>query len=273
MGKIPENRWMGKLTHMVREISAMKVSLYAANSSYFLILSFFPALVLLMGMLRRTGLTAEVLVTLLDRVIPTALIEKARGLIDSIYGQSGGAVLGFSAVTAFWSASRGIHGLRMGLNAIYGVAETRSYWLSRGISLVYTLAFLLVLALTLVLHVFGSFLLKWLGGSWVILAKLVDARFWLLLGMQTLIFALIYTGVPSCRVRFRENLPGALLASLGWLVFSDVFSIYVRKFATLSNLYGSVYAVALTMLWLYWCMSILFYGGGVNRYLRSRKRK
>ena len=60
---------------------------------------------------------------------------------------------------------------------------------------------------------------------------------------------------------------GGVLASLGWLVFSDLFSIYMENFSNYANIYGSVSAVALGMLWLYCCMSILFYGGALNRYL------
>jgi membrane protein len=41
----------------------------------------------------------------------------------------------------------------------------------------------------------------------------------------------------------------------------------VEHFAHLSNVYGSVYAVALSMLWLYFCMAIVFYGGVLNRLL------
>ena len=50
-------------------------------------------------------------------------------------------------------------------------------------------------------------------------------------------------------------------------MFSDLYSIYVERFARLTNVYGSVYAVALSMLWLYCCMSIVFYGGALNRFL------
>ena len=62
-------------------------------------------------------------------------------------------------------------------------------------------------------------------------------------------------------------------ASCGWLIVTDLFSTYVAYFPNYANIYGSVYAVALAMLWLYCCMSIVFYGGGLNRYLAERKRK
>jgi membrane protein len=57
---------------------------------------------------------------------------------------------------------------------------------------------------------------------------------------------------------------------MGWLIFSDLYSIYVERFSGYGNLYGSVYAVALSMLWLYCCMSILFFGGALNRWLDER---
>ena len=276
MKEFIQKGWIGKLMHSVKAISKLNIPVYAANAGYFIILAIFPLLILLMSLLRHTGLEVEVLLEILDRVIPRALMDKAEGLIYSIYVNSNGTVVGLSAVTALWSASRGVHGLRVGLNAIYGVEENRGYLFSRGISLIYTFAVLVVLLLTLVLHVFGNLILQWLrimeSPMMTFLAGIVDFRFFLLLGIQTLIFTLMYVAVPSRRNRFLDSVPGALLASFGWLVFSDVFSIYVENFARYANVYGSVYAVALSMLWLYCCLSIVFYGGALNRYLFREKK-
>lgn len=276
MRKFPENRRIQKWIRFGRSFSQLNIPVYAANAGFFIILAVFPALILMMGLLRYTGLDPENLLEILDRIVPRALMEKADGLIFSIYANTNGAVIGLSAVTALWSASRGVHGLRVGLNAIYAVEENRSYFISRAISLAYTLAFLLVLFLTLVLHVFGNSILQWLQLPDMeligLLASIIDFRFFLLLIVQTLMFTLMYTAVPSRRNRFRDSVPGALLASIGWLVFSDVFSIYVENFSSYANIYGSVYAIALAMLWLYFCMSILFYGGALNRYLSNENQ-
>jgi membrane protein len=82
---------------------------------------------------------------------------------------------------------------------------------------------------------------------------------------------LIFAFLPNGRNRLRDTVPGALLASLGWLVISDLFSIYVENFASLSNIYGSVYAIALSMLWLYFCLSLIFYSAAINQYLEDHK--
>jgi len=56
---------------------------------------------------------------------------------------------------------------------------------------------------------------------------------------------------------------------LGWLTFSRLFSVYVTHFSRYSNIFGSIYGLALGMLWLYFCISILFYGAACNRWLEQ----
>ncbi|MBQ2392588.1 MAG: YihY/virulence factor BrkB family protein, partial [Alistipes sp.] len=73
--------------------------------------------------------------------------------------------------------------------------------------------------------------------------------------------------LPAEAHRFQESLPGALFASFGWMSASGLFSMYVEYFPRYANIFGSVYAVALTSLWLYVCVNIVFYGGVLNRLL------
>lgn len=271
MREFPKGGIIGKTVHAARAIRELNIPLHAASAGYFIILSIFPSLLLILSLLRYTGLPVENLIVFIGDFLPSALLDTAEELIYGTYLNSTGAVVGLSAVTALWSASRGIYGLLTGLNAIYGVPENRSYFYTRGISLIYTFAFFLVLLLTLVLHVFGSAIIRLLtmvdNAALIFLIDLIDLRFFLLLFLQSLIFTFMFMALPNKRNRFLSSLPGGVLASLGWLVFSDIYSIYVENFQNYSNIYGSVYAIALAMLWLYCCLSILFYGGALNRYL------
>ena len=277
MREFPKGGIIGKTVHAVRAIKEMHIPLHAANASYFIVLAVFPALLLILALLRYTPLEVETLVALLEDILPQALMEGAEELVIGTYQASSGAVVGLTAVTALWSASRGIYGLLTGLNAIYGVSESRGYFYTRSISVVYTFLFLLVMLLTLALHVFGSAILGMLtmidNELLIFLIDLLDLRFFLLLALQSLIFTLMFMALPNKRNRFWDSLPGGVLASLGWLVFSDIYSIYVENFNNYANIYGSIYAVALSMLWLYFCMSILFYGGALNRYLMDQKER
>ena len=274
MREFPKGGLIGKAMDIANTVKQMHIPLYAAYAGYFIVLAVFPALVLLLSVLRYTGLEVESLIDLVGDFLPGAMMDSAEGLIYSTYRNSSGAMVGVSAIVALWSASRGIYGLLTGLNAVYGVSENRGYLYPRSISVVYTFVFLLILLLTLVLHVFGSSiigLMKLVDNPVVIfLTDLIDLRFFLLLFLQSLIFTLMFMTLPNKRNRFLSSLPGGVLSSLGWLVFSDIYSIYVENFNRYSTIYGSVYAVAITMLWLYCCLSILFYGGALNRYLMEK---
>ncbi len=274
MREFPKGGLIGRTVHIVREVAALKVPLYAANACYFIVLAVFPTLLLILAGLQYIPLEVERLGQLLEGLLPEAFLEEAEELILLTYDNISGTALSLTAVTALWSASRGVYGITTGLNAIYGVEEDRGYFRTRLVSMVYMVLFLVVMLLTLTLHVFGTGLLRVLQRFappvFEMLAEVIDFRFFLLLAVQAAFFTAMFTVLPNRRTRFRDSVPGALLASSGWLIFSDLYSIYVEHFARGSSLYGSVYAVALSMLWLYCCMAIVFYGGALNRYLMDR---
>ena len=265
--ELPKGGLLGKGVAHFRKIQKMGIPGHAANAGYFIVVSVFPALVLILSILRYTDLDAGDLMRFLEGVIPQALMGTAEKLIISTYAQTSRTVVSVSAAGALWSASRGVYGLLIGLNAIYGVQEDRGYWYTRGISVAYTFGLLVVLLLTLILNVFGEALMKLMP----VLSSVINLRFFLLLILQTVLFTAIFMVLPNRKNSFSDSFPGAVLASLGWLIFTELFSVYVAHFRGYANIYGSVYAVALSMLWLYFCLLILFYGGALNRLLMNTK--
>ena len=264
---------MEKLKKLATYISKQNVPLYAANASFFLILSVFPVLVILLTLMRYTGMQVEIFTDLVAELVPGALMPMVSRLVLSAYVNASGTVLSVSAVAALWSASRGMYSFVTGLNAIYDVKENRGYFRTRLISMGYTFAFLIVLLLTLVLHVFGADLLRFLEELPIpaFLLNLLDLRVFVLLFLQTALFCAMFVVLPNERNRLGESIPGALLASIGWQVFTNVYSIYAQKFTAYASIYGSVYVVALGMLWLYFCICIVFYGGVLNKTLQKMK--
>jgi len=140
---------------------------------------------------------------------------------------------------------------------------------------VYLVFFLAVLLLTLALHVFGNTLavflqqrggrLSWLG------TQLLGLRYFLLVAVQTLLFTAVFMFLPGRNNRFWGSLPGALFSSFGWMTVSGVFGIYVERFSGYSRIFGPVYGLALSMLWLYFCVGTLFAGGVLNRFLMKER--
>ena len=269
MKELPQGGLIGKTVRAAQTVAALNIPLRAGYGAYFLVLAAFPGLLLVLNSLRFTSLTVADLMAVLENVLPEAMTESIQELVMSTYRNSSSTVAGVSLLTLLWSSSKGVYGLLNGLNAVYGVEEDRGYVYTRGISVVYALLFLVVLVLTLVLHVFGNTLMNLLYGIEnpvvVFLVDLIDLRGIILLAMQVLL--------PNKRNGFWSSLPGAVFSAVGWTVFSWAYSIYVTHFTKISNIYGSVYSIAISMLWLYCCVSILFYGAALNKLLSQYREK
>lgn len=257
-------------------VRPMQIPLHSAYTCFFLVLSLFPGLLLLLGILRYTSITIRDLTALLEGFLPSSILPAVQSLITASYKHSSGTVVTVSVLGMLYSASRGMFGIRNGLDAIYTPEHDHSYLSRRGFSILYNASFLLVLLLTLALYLAGTALVDYLwmttNPMLMVLLRAIDLRAVVLLLLQIGVFTVMYALLPDKRNRLFSSLPGAVFASLGWLVFSHLFSVYVEHFALYTNIYGSVYALALGMLWLYFCICIFFYGGALNRYLAERRK-
>lgn len=268
---------IGKIRHILAFLKPIRIQLHSAYTCFFLILSLFPGLLLFLGLLRYTSLGVEDLMALLSGFLPDSLLPMVQTLASASYRHSSGLVVSVSVVAALYSASRGMFGILGGLHAVYDVGREKGYFHKKVLSMAYTAIFLMLLAATLVLHIFGNAILDYLWmttdpGLMTIL-RVVDFRSVLLLVLLSSLFASMYALLPGRRNRLLHSLPGAITAATLWLIFSRLFSIYVEHFTVYTNIYGSVYALALGMLWLYFCICIFFYGGALNRYLLTHPRK
>ena len=138
------------------------------------------------------------------------------------------------------------------------------------------LKMLLILLLSLILMVFGDTILKGIGGAFPLFGSVMQLVLffkplysWFFL---TFAFMMIYACVPDRRLRFKDQFPGALFAAVSWNLFSYGFSIYIDHFNGLSN-YGSLSAIAVIMLWLYFCMYLLLAGAHLNRFAAKFRRE
>lgn len=273
MRRFLQNGPVGKAVELFHRIRSLHITTYSGYASFFIVLAVFPALVLILGLLRHTALEPEDLLDMMEGFLPGVLRGYAWNLIADCYANTSRTLVSVSALTALWSAGKGIYGLMKGMNAVYGVENHRGWLQTRLLCAVYMVLLLLVLLLTLILRVFGTTLVIYLqhrGGKLNWLAtQLLGLRYFLLVAVQTALFTALFMYLPGRNNGFRESLPGALFSSFGWMMVSGIFSIYVEKFSGYSTTYGSMGAGVLAMLWLYFCVNTLFFGGVLNRYLKK----
>lgn len=244
------------------------IAAFASSAAFFLILSIIPLLLLITSILPYTTVTEEDLIRAFVQTTPDFANDIMIQLVDEAYMQST-AILSFTAVITIWAGSLGMLALIRGLNCIYDIDERRNYFYLRLIASAYTVVMIIIMFLMLVLMVFGNliedFFIKMYSPASYIFTFLVNFRPILVIGIAFLMFALIYTYVPSAKFKFVYQLPGAIFSAVVWYVFSWIFSVYVEKTDNYS-LYGSLATPVIMMFWLYSCMYIFFIGAFINRF-------
>lgn len=247
------------------------VGAYAAFAAFFVIVSFFPFVMLLLTLMQFLPFSAQDMTQFIQMWLPSAVIEMIAPLIDEIYSASTG-LISVTAVAAIWAASKGIYALVCGLNSVYGVKETRNIIVVRAMSIFYTVVFLGLIIGCMTLLIFGKMIFDWLElyAPWLSFL----AHFRLLIGLLVFIlfFLVIFRALPNRSSGILSELPGAIIAAIGWVLFSMIYSYYIDHFSSFPIIYGSITAVVFMMLWLYFCMYITLLAAEINS-LGKRNRR
>lgn len=253
------------LKDFVSGIGQVQMSAYASSGAFFLFLSLFPIAVLGCALLPLTELTQEAVLEHLSAILPDVMGELLQVILSQVYDSYTG-LLPLSGLLTLWSAGKAFIGLLRGLERIYGTQQPLNFFRARLLTALYTVALLMIMLVCLVLIMFQRRFLA-LMAAWLPLRKLADGllhlRFLAAMLPLALIFAMIYRFLPRKSLPFLRQLPGALLASAGWMLLSWFFSFYVARFGG-SSIYGSLATVAFGLLWLYWCMYIILFGAYFN---------
>lgn len=247
-----------------------RVGIYAAQASFFIILSIFPFVLLLLNLIGLTTLDKSFIIRGINAYLPISVRPLLIQMINELYTHVSGTVVSIAAIGAIWSASKGFLSVMFGIYNIYKVHQNRNYFISRFISMIYTVIFLVAMIVTMILLVFGNRLfnlaISFIPGLKEISVLSLVIRYLLVFLLLTLFFIAIYRMAHLKTTTFIRVLPGSMFSSLGWIVFSYVFSIYVDNFANMTYMYGSLTAVIILMLWIYFCIYILFIGAEINTF-------
>lgn len=250
------------------QMTRKNISAFAASTSFFLFLSMIPLLMALCAILPYTRVTEGNLITAITRFTPDAMDVLVVGVISDVYARSAGTITIFAIVT-IWSASKAMLALIRGLNAVNDFEERRNYFVLRFIACIYTVIILAATILALIVMVFGNVIVDLLLADipplHILVHFVMRFRFLFSWVVLTIIFSLIYAYVPSHKLRFKGQIPGAAFSAIMWGTASYAFSVYVDHFNGFGT-YGGLTTVVIMMLWFYLLMYILMIGAHINRY-------
>ena len=256
-----------------KRFEADNLTAYAAQATFFIFISIFPFLMLFLNLIKYIPIFSSENADAwnLDFMSPT-IGELLKSIVVEARETGSGALISITTIAALWACSKGVLGIIYGLNSIYKTTEKRGYVRLRAVAVFYTVAFIVALIVVLTLMVFGNRILDAILMNIPVLTSLAEAvrivRWLVSLGFLVLFFMFIYTVIPERKTKLKNELPGALISAVGWIGFSALYSFYIDHFGNYSSVYGSLTAIVLFLLWLYFCMIILFFGAEVNDMLR-----
>lgn len=259
-------RWLDKMLdlRLVREIRDDQLFDQAASVAFWLLLSL-PA-ALLAGLssvsLLGDGLAQELqdaALEFIDRVFASEA-DTLKESVNGLFEQNRPGVLSISIATAIFTLSRGFAGLIRGLDSVYDVESSRNFAHTRLLAIGLALGTLLAVAVSTALWSLGD------SVGIPTLVRLLGAFIILVLWSAT-----IFHVGPNHHTPWRYDLPGALVAAVGWLALSLAFGWYVRLLGGGGNdVIGAAGALLLALTWMWAACVVLLIGGEVNEIKATR---
>jgi membrane protein len=247
----------------------------AKGAAYSSLLAFFPVLASLAAILAsvNAGAVARVFSRLLFQVIPPGTEDLVRSQFNAKDQRSGWLIL-LATLLSIWAASGIMMTLMEGFQAAYRLPSGRSFLKQRGVAILLVFIAALPAVGSSVLIVFGARIEQGMLSS-IGFAPEEDVRtsvilaFGLLryvvaLSATVLVNGLMYYTGPNRPMKFRSVWPGAILATVLWLLATSVFALYVRHIARYNVLYGSIGAVIALLVWMYLLAVIALLGCEYN---------
>lgn len=269
-----KNKFITNLKKLVASADRDRVMIYAAQASYFVIVSVIPFICLLISAIS-FFIPADIYTIFDSYQLPKEIKEVLFSVIDQLFATQKVSLLSISAIFALWTASRGVDSIRVGLERVYHEKPSKGFVKQQIKSLFSTIILILVLVANMVFSIFGAAIAEALNLTIlfnIIMFLSVPILFITMCMAFTIIYAFVgKIGKVRWKDRIMQHLPGAIFTTIGWMLFSYGFALYIHFFPYASAIYGSLTAVCLVMLWLYVCIIILLLGAEVNKLILRNK--
>ena len=264
------------LRQTYNEFNADRVLAVAAGVTFYCLLALFPTVSVIVAIYgiftAKAEITAQIasLSAFLPSEVLPIITDQASRIVEQ--GETRNLLaLVAGLLIAIWSSNSGMKSIIEALNVAYGVTEKRSFLRLNSISLFFTMGAIagLVLLMTMIAFV-PAFLSRFTLPAF--LEILIWAGRWpvMFLGLA-LAFAVLYRFGPSgLEAKWRWLTPGSLLASIGLVAFSMLFSWYATSFGHYNETYGTVGAAISFMTWVWMSSVIVLIGAELNAELDRR---
>jgi membrane protein len=200
--------------------------------------------------------------------MPKSSFEIIDETLQDILNNPRSGLLSVGLITAIYFASNGI----FALIETYNKRDKRSFWKKRllaiGLTFLMGILIITIISLFIVTEYSVELLIYYTPiNDQVLYYALILARWLMLFFLMFSATTIIYRHADARAESWRHIFPGAFLATLLTVITSVLYAFYLNNWGNYNRFYGSLGAIIITMLWLYFNSMVLIIGHEFNRSL------
>jgi membrane protein len=262
--------WSELIKRTIRDALADDCFGLAAQLAYYFFLALFPALLFLLALASffSFGDLANNILSTLRPIAPQDVLAFLQDQLRRIAQSDSGGLLTLGIIGAVWSSSSAVVAIVTSLNRAYDIEESRPWWKVRLIAVALTIGVALFIVLSFALVLVGPRLAEYLASAfgfgpafewtWKILQWPI--AFFLVVTA----IGLVYYFAPDAEQDWVWVTPGAVLATILWLIASLGFKLYAANVSDFNAAYGAVGSVIVMLLWFYLTALAILVGAELN---------
>ena len=249
--------------HLWRQFDDQYYAGFAAQIAYFFFMASVPMLIVLTQVLGIFDVSMDFIRDWLEMHLSTEM----GSFLQSLFSASSTALSSFFMILlALWASSSLAFSLSRLTTYTLSYGRYRFSFFTERLKAIPIAAFsILAVAITVVGYVYGDLIARRVLQNTYIEGLISDLRTPILAGMFFIVILANYYLLPRIRVPVSAVLPGAVVATMGILLVTWLYSLYISKATNYNVLYGAFSNIVAMMLWFYLISWVLCIGMMFNK--------
>lgn len=262
-----KNRFSAFMKNLKEVRKKPEMQILPGQLAFFLLLSIIPFCAIVSVIATRFNISVESILNAASDNLPQEVYDF---ISDLVSGRSNNINIIIFSILGFILASNGPHSMIIGSNLLYNIPIEDS--VSRRIKAILMAVILVILFIfVLLVPAFGDQIVRLITDA--VPYDSVDktiVNLYNILKYPISIFIifffvkLLYVMAPDKTIKSRTTTKGAIVTTFGWIVATEIYSFYVKEFATYNILYGSVANLLILFMWIYILSYIFVLGMALN---------
>jgi len=262
---------------LVNRIAVHRVGMSSGQIAYFLTLTLFPMLIFINAIIGLLHISDATLIKYLSPFLPAAVMEVLTDYMTHLALTPKVTALSVGAVITLFTASRAVYALTFAVDRACKVQRRRGFIRNNIYAMLFMVGISVTIVVSIVLASFGQNSAEWVNAR--LGYELFSAKEWgylrwvIVFAMLLLFLGSLYYFLPNKKLKLSQVLPGTVISMLLWIAIVWGFSVYINNFLLKWSVYGSLGAIIVLMVWLYFMAWIIIVGAEINQIIMDIKDK